>query len=76
MSPDEQNEKTESLLNDIAKEESHDSSNTNENNEVDEQHFLTCWKRVPGMGLILIVLKNLLGGVSDSVAKKIENIGR
>ena len=34
------------------------------------------WKRIPGFGLILIIFKNVLGGITDVVVKKIENIGR
>ena len=33
------------------------------------------WKRIPGFGLMLIIFKNILGGVTDVVVKKIENIG-
>ena len=32
-------------------------------------------KRIPGLGLILVILKNLLSIIADSVVKKIENIG-
>ena len=32
-------------------------------------------KRIPGLGLILVILKNLLSISADSVVKKIENIG-
>ena len=32
-------------------------------------------KRIPGLGLILVILKNLLSVIADSVVKKIENIG-
>ena len=45
------------------------------NNNDYVQNISSCWTRVPGMGLICIIIKNILGGVSDSVAKKIENIG-
>jgi len=31
-------------------------------------------KRIPGLGLILVILKNLLSIIADSVVKKIENI--
>ena len=34
------------------------------------------WKRIPGFGLMLIIFKNVLGGITDVVVKKIENIGR
>ena len=34
------------------------------------------WKRIPGFGLMLIIFKNILGGITDVVVKKIENIGR
>ena len=48
----------------------------NKNNNDNGQNISSFWTRVPGMGLICIIIKNLLGGVSDSVAKKIENIGK
>ena len=32
-------------------------------------------KRIPGLGLILVIIKNLLAIIADSVVKKIENIG-
>ena len=38
-----------------------------------------CWrrvKRIPGLGLILVILKNLLAIMADSVVKKIDNIGK
>ena len=38
-----------------------------------------CWrrmKRIPGLGLILVILKNLLAIIADSVVKKIDNIGK
>ena len=49
--------------------------NINNNKDDEEQSISMCWTKVPGMGLICIIMKNMLGGVSDSVAKKIENIG-
>ena len=33
-------------------------------------------KRIPGLGLILVTLKNVLAIIADSVVKKIDNIGR
>lgn len=48
----------------------------NKNNNENGQNISSFWTRVPGMGLICIIIKNILGGVSDSVAKKIENIGK
>ena len=38
-----------------------------------------CWrrvKRIPGLGLLLVILKNLLAIIADSVVKKIDNIGK
>ena len=32
------------------------------------------WKKIPGFGLILIILKNIIGGASDVVVKKIIGI--
>ena len=63
---------TESFLNDEKKETLEPKSNYND----DEPNISTCWTKVPGMGLICIIIKNILGGVSDCVAKKIENIGK
>ena len=63
---------SESLLNDEKKETLEPNANHND----DELTTSTCWTKVPGMGLICIIIKNILGGVSDSVAKKIENIGK
>ena len=34
------------------------------------------WKRIPGFGLMLIIIKNLIGGASDVVVKKIVGIGK
>ena len=33
------------------------------------------WKRIPCFGLILIVVKNIIGGAQDVVVKKITGIG-
>ena len=35
----------------------------------------SCWKRIPGFGLMLVIVKNLIHGASDVVVKKIEGIG-
>ena len=32
------------------------------------------WKKIPGFGLILIIIKNLIGGAADVVVKKIVGI--
>ena len=61
------------LLNNEKKENLEENINNNQDDE--EQSISMCWTKVPGMGLICIIIKNILGGVSDSVAKKIENIG-
>ena len=66
-------EKSETLLHEETKENLEQGIN---NIEDDEHSTSSCWIRVPGMGLILIIIKNILGGVSDLVAKKIENIGK
>ena len=39
------------------------------------KRWLRSVKRIPGLGLILVILKNLLSIIADSVVKKIENIG-
>ena len=39
------------------------------------KRWLRMVKRIPGLGLILVILKNLLSIIADSVVKKIENIG-
>ena len=36
----------------------------------------SCWKRIPGFGLMLVIVKNLIHGASDVVVKKIEGIGK
>ena len=33
-----------------------------------------CWKRVPGFGLLLILVKNLFGGCSDIFVKKLGHV--
>ena len=38
-----------------------------------------CWRRfktIRGLGLVLVILKNLLAIIADSVVKKIDNIGK
>ena len=60
------------LLNNEKKENLEEKIN---NKDDEEQSISMCWTKVPGMGLICIIIKNILGGVSDAVAKKIENIG-
>ena len=66
-------EKSETLLHEETKEKLEQDITDKED---DEHNISSCWTRVPGMGLILIIIKNILGGVSDLVAKKIENIGK
>ena len=44
----------------------------NENKESRNQKI---WKRIPGFGFILIVLRNILNGSADVVVKKISGIG-
>ena len=63
---------SESLLDDVKKETLEPNAIHND----EESNISTCWTKVPGMGLICIIIKNILGGVSDTVAKKIENIGK
>ena len=63
---------SESLLDDEKKETLEPNAIHND----EESNISTCWTKVPGMGLICIIIKNILGGVSDCVAKKIENIGK
>ena len=65
-------DKSETLLNEEKKETVEPSTHNND----DEPNISTCLTKVPGMGLICIIIKNILGGVSDCVAKKIENIGK
>lgn len=65
-------DKSVTLLSDEKEEILEENTNINSNG----QTISSCWTRVPGMGLICIIIKNILGGVSDSVAKKIENIGK
>ena len=44
-----------------------------ENKEKPEKSKI--WKRIPCFGLILIVVKNIIGGAQDVVVKKITGIG-
>ena len=48
----------------------------NSDNSLNTKSSRRWWKRIPGFGLILIIFKNILGGITDVVVKKIENIGR
>ena len=48
----------------------------NSDNSLNTKSSRRWWKRIPGFGLILIIFKNVLGGITDVVVKKIENIGR
>ena len=45
----------------------------NENQE--ESGNKKIWKRIPGFGFILIILRNILNGSADVVVKKISGIG-
>ena len=53
-----------------------------EGNSIEEKHKnkekpekSKIWKRIPCFGLILIVVKNIIGGAQDVVVKKITGIG-
>ena len=35
---------------------------------------LPCWRRIPGIGIFMIIMKNLVVGASDVVLKKITDI--
>ena len=48
----------------------------NSDNSLNTKSSRRWWKRIPGFGLLLIIFKNVLGGITDVVVKKIENIGR
>ena len=48
----------------------------NSDNSLNTKSSRRWWKRIPGFGLMLIIFKNILGGITDVVVKKIENIGR
>ena len=48
----------------------------NSDNSLNTRNSRKWWKRIPGFGLMLIIFKNILGGITDVVVKKIENIGR
>ena len=45
------------------------------NNNREESGNQKIWKRIPGFGFILIVLRNILNGSADVVVKKISGIG-
>ena len=56
-------------------------SDTNSNCSTFKEESLSkrCWgrfKTIPGLGLLLVILKNLLAIIADSVVKKIDNIGK
>ena len=54
-------------------------SNSYTNGFKDEPVSKKWWrkiKRIPGLGLVLVILKNLLAITADSIVKKIENIGK
>ena len=46
------------------------------NVDTEGEESQSCWKKVPGFGLMLVIVKNLIHGASDVVVKKIEGIGR
>ena len=45
------------------------------NVDTEGEESQSCWKRIPGFGLMLVIVKNLIHGASDVVVKKIEGIG-
>ena len=49
-----------------------------EENNINEgtSENLKIWRRIPCFGLILIVVKNIIGGAQDVVVKKITGIGK
>ena len=75
----EQDEKTQCLSNQKIITNSDSESNNYNCPTFKEESVSKRWlrrvKRIPGLGLILVILKNLLSIIADSVVKKIENIG-
>ena len=69
-------EKREVLLHNVNIEKTLDTSDSASNGVKEGRDLSKCWRRIPGLGFILIIIKNLMEGVSDSVAKKLENIGK
>ena len=65
-----------SLEADKDKSEAAGDNSDNSDNSLNTRNSRRWWKRIPGFGLMLIIFKNILGGITDVVVKKIENIGR
>ena len=42
--------------------------------EDNQEKAPSCWRRIPGIGIFMIILKNLVVGASDVVLKKITDI--
>ena len=73
------NENLEKGLNDFNKDDTQEKlKNTKETEEklANPKESVKLWKRIPGFGLMLIIIKNLIGGASDVVVKKIVGIGK
>ena len=71
----------EKMFTSLEADKSEAAGDNSENSENSDNSLITkssrkWWKRIPGFGLILIIFKNILGGITDVVVKKIENIGR
>ena len=60
------------IKNGIGEEEASDEKNTSERKSGSSK----IWKKIPCFGLILIVVKNIIGGAQDVVVKKITGIGK
>ena len=63
-------------INDYTKDETKEKlKHTKDTEDKNPKESVKLWKRIPGFGLILIIIKNIIGGASDVVVKKIVGIG-
>ena len=61
--------------NGVHQEKLEDENNIKSDATIGQSESVKIWKRIPCFGLILIVVKNIIGGASDVVVKKIAGIG-
>ena len=48
----------------------------NTENNQEKESKLPCWRKIPCIGIALIIVKNLVNGASDVIVKKITDIGK
>ena len=64
-------EKTDFLPNENDKEIKYNTENNQE-----KESKLPCWRKIPCIGIALIIVKNSVNGASDVIVKKITDIGK